>query len=202
VIIFGLMRRFTILGIKLDACTSCGRECDHVVGRKTRWGHIFWAPVLFLGWEHGMLCSSCGAWTGIPWRQVRAAMKSGELRLDRPHGFLHDRFMVNPKRGAFDLYTKAWPLLAVGVLVLVGLSSALKAGPSDGGRAIPAASAAPTVRATPRPPAHVCWEAADGTLNGCRLSSGSIVGSATGSMVTCFFFDSDLETSGTVSCSQ
>ena len=76
--IFGWLRRFSVLGVKADECATCGQVSQHVVGRKTHWGHLFWIPVLFLGFTHGMVCSSCGAWTGIPWRQVKGAMKTGE----------------------------------------------------------------------------------------------------------------------------
>ena len=34
---------------------NCGQVSQHVVGRKTNWGHVFWFPVLFLGFSHGML---------------------------------------------------------------------------------------------------------------------------------------------------
>ena len=131
-VIFGWLRRFTILGIKLDECASCGQVCEHVVGRKTNWGHVFWIPVLFLGFSHGMICSTCGVWTPLGWQSVRAAMKLGVLPLDRPRpnapamlaaaaaqegeppphpAAVFDRLIVNQKRGPWDLYLKAWPVL-------------------------------------------------------------------------------------------
>lgn len=137
-IIWGWLRRFTILGVKLDDCASCGQVGRHVVGRKTTWGHLFWLPLLFLGFRHGMLCEACGAWTELSWRKVRTGMKSGSLPLDRPRpnapaalvaagadGWapplspdVLDRFVVNPDRGPWDLYGKVWPV-AVAALVLI-----------------------------------------------------------------------------------
>jgi hypothetical protein len=33
-IIFGWLRPFTILGLKLDECANCGQVCNHFVGRR------------------------------------------------------------------------------------------------------------------------------------------------------------------------
>lgn len=218
-IIFGWMRRFTILGVKLDQCETCGRVCEHVVGRKTNWGHVFWVPVLFLGWEHGMACTTCHSWTGIPWQQVRAAMKTGSLRLDRSRpagaelvrtgageglppvhvGAVFDRLLVNPKRGAFDLYVKAWPVI-VSVLVLAGaVSSASKAPPTYGSSA-PTYGGAPALYDVPGQAGHQCWADPAGAINGCRLSTGAIYGSASGTPITCYFVDGDLATADTIRC--
>ena len=90
--IFGWMRRFTVLGVKVDECEKCGQVGQHVVGRMTYWGHLFWIPVVLLGFNHGMACPNCHAWTGIRWRRVRSAMKTGSLPLDR----LHDRRVAVP----------------------------------------------------------------------------------------------------------
>ena len=179
---------------------------------------MFWIPVLFLGWEHGMICTTCHTWTGIPWRQVRAAMRSGTLPLDRarpaapalaqaaadeggppvPVGPLFDRLLVNPKRGLFDFYTKAWPVVVAGVLLLGGLGSVGKSGTVDA--AYPTSGGSRNSVSTPDAPAHQCWEDATGTLVGCRLSSGTIVGTSSGSLTTCYFYDADIETKDSVTC--
>ena len=33
--IFGWLRRFTILGLKVDECSNCAQVSQHVVGQKT-----------------------------------------------------------------------------------------------------------------------------------------------------------------------
>ena len=218
-VIFGWMRRFTLLGIKLDACTNCGNVCEHAVGRKTNWGHVFWIPVLFLGWEHGMFCAICQTWTGIGWRQVRAAMKTGVLHLDRPRpveptmlaagapgvgepplppALVFDQLVVNRKRGAWDFYTKAWPAIVVGVLALGMLGQAFKG--TSGALAGTGLPVSDPVMATYAPDAHRCWEAPDGSINGCRLSDGTLVGEATGPEITCYFADGQIYTAESFRC--
>ena len=209
-VIFGWLRRFTVLGLKVDECTNCGNISQHAVGRKTHWGHVFWIPVLFLGFTHGMLCSICGHWTGIPWKTVRASMKTGVLAIDhpRPHaqaylesltspqGFapkasdVFDKFVVNPKRGFWDIYLKAWPALVALVLV-VGL---VVPKPT----ALAANGSAPSL--TSYGTAHQCWEASDGSINGCRLANGSIDGDATGTTLTCYFYEPLPTSDTTIRC--
>lgn len=207
-VIFGWMRRFTILGIKVEECAQCGQVCEHVVGRKTNWGHVFWIPVLFLGFEHGMACTTCQAWTGIPWREVRGAMKSGVLRLDRPRpnapallaaaaeagepplhpAVVFDRLLVNPRRGPWDLYLKAWPVLVAALLVTGGVNAATR----------PSSSASPSTPSATG--AHQCWEAADGSIAGCRMNSGVMMGDASGTPITCYF--TEPLTADTLRCSR
>ena len=245
-IIFGWTRRFTVLGMKLDECANCGSVCEHFVGRKTNWGHVFWIPVLFLGFHHGMICSTCGTWTSIPWNSVRMAMKSGRLplerprpnaaagitatsavdmptadqapaaavvaateaiRIDAPESVLalarqdmvagtsgpidFDQFLLNPKRGPWDLYLKAWPVL----VALVLASSALAphptaASPSGGSPATQAAEG----------PAHTCWLATDDSITGCKLADGSLMGYTTQSQTTCYFEEPIAEEATSLSC--
>jgi hypothetical protein len=211
-VIFGWLRRFTVLGMKLDECAACGQVCQHVVGRKTNWGHVFWIPVLFLGFSHGMICSVCGTWGPLPWRSVREAMKSGVLHLDRarPHApallaaavadegkpaptvaAVFDRLLVNPKRGPWDLYLKAWPVLAAALLVLGAVTPK------------PATTAAGTGTTLSQPvygTAHQCWEGSDGSVSGCRLANGSIEGFTTGTPITCYFYEPLSATTTSLSC--
>lgn len=205
--IFGWLRRFTVLGIKLDECANCGNVCEHVVGRKTNWGHVFWIPVLFLGFSHGLICSTCGAWNPLSWQSVRAAMKSGVLPLDRPRpnapallaaaaaqedepalqpAAVFDRLLVNPKRGPWDLYLKAWPVLVAALLVATAFAPKTPA----------AAGGGDTVSQPAYGAAHQCWEAPDGSINGCRLANGSVEGLASGTPITCYF-DEPLPASNT-----
>jgi len=134
-VIFGWLRRITTLGEKREEC-RCGSIGPHVVARKTYWGHVFWVPVLLFWFRHGMMCTNCGEWTGLSYREVRQALKTGALPLARSRpqfaavrpqladdfgrlptepGFF-DALTVNPKRGAFDLYLKVW-LVAAAALV-------------------------------------------------------------------------------------
>ena len=224
-IIFGWLRRFTILGIKIDECTNCGQVCQHVVGRKTNWGHLFWFPVLFLGFSHGMLCSTCGTWTPLPWQSVRAAMKLGVLPLDRarPNGpallaaaaaesgepplhpsAVFDRLLVNPKRGPWDMYLKVWPVLVAAIWV-IGVVSPRTSTTYAGGTtpySQPASNGSLSSSISAYGPAHACWEALDGSVNGCRLASGAIMGVASGTPMTCYFKEPLSASDTSVHCSQ
>jgi hypothetical protein len=214
-LIFGWMRRFTVLGIKFDECTACGQVCEHVVGRKTNWGHVFWMPVLFLGFEHGMVCSTCGTWTGLPFGEVRDAMKTGRLAIDRqrPHAIAalaadgvalvdstaaFDRLLVNPKRGFFDLYLKAWPALVVALIVIGMVSPSSRA--STASSTVPA-SGLSTVGSSAQGASHVCWEATDGSVTGCRLADGSVMGTTTSHVITCYFNEPLAATATSLRCS-
>jgi hypothetical protein len=210
VVIFGWWRRFTVLGAKLDGCQTCGHVGRHVVGRTTYWGHVFWVPVLFLGFRHGMVCAACGAWSSLPWRRVRAAMKVGTLPLDRPRpnapaalaaaaaeedrppshpAGVFDPLVVNPKRGAWDLYLKVWPALAALVLVVGVLSPGASAAGGSGTTLDPGLG-----------PAHQCWQAPDGSINGCRLANGSVEGSGSGTPITCYFDEPLPASATTITC--
>ena len=224
-VIFGWMRRFTVLGVKLDECQTCGQVCEHVVGRKTNWGHVFWIPTLFLGFAHGMVCTACSAWTPLPWRTVRAAMKTGVLHLDRsrPHASaalaagrasdgvdattadaslvpsraMFDRLLVNPKRGPWDLYLKAWPVL-VALLMVIGTVAPRTSASSPG---VGTTTGASTTWTQPDVgPAHTCWQAADGSITGCRLADGSLMGSTSPWTMTCYFTEPLPPTTTSLSC--
>jgi hypothetical protein len=193
VIVYGWRRTFTVLGLEIEECGQCGLTCQHVIGRKVHWGTLFWLPILFLGFAHGMICTSCGHWTGIPFLRVRDAMRTGALPLDqlRPHAqevlaasaeegqpplnanHVYDTMAVNPKRGAWDLYLKAYPFIVVGIVAVVVGANALKPPPP------------PTVVVPP----HTCWADSTGTINGCRMASGEVVGTSTGNEVTCYFVE-------------
>jgi hypothetical protein len=208
-IIVSWMTRFTVLGMKMDQCDRCGRVCQHVVGRKTRWAGVFWLPLIFLGFEHGMICTTCRAWTGIPWRQVRVATKTGALPLarNRPDAMalltaaaaenepplsaqaVFDRMVINPKKGPWDLYLKAWPVIVAGLIALAILApivSPKHASPAGG-------------NGTGDTP-HTCWLDADHTLTGCRLDNGTIQGYSTEFPTVCYFSEPLLTSQKTLSC--
>jgi len=111
-----------------------------------------------------------------------------------------DPVVVNPKRGFFDAYLKAWPVM-VGLLVVSSYfshpSPGASAGSSSGG------SGTTTSFNTPRPvtgTAHTCWGLGN-TVNGCRDDSTSamLFGEATGRQVTCWFVEPWLD-GQTASC--
>ncbi len=216
--IFGWLRRFTTLGVKLDECANCGQVCEHVVGRKTNWGHVFWIPVLFLGFSHGLICTTCGSWSPLSWQGVREAMKTGVLHLDRPRpnapGMLaaaaaesgqpplqpaaaFDRLVVNPKRGAWDMYLKAWPVL-VALLLVAGAVSPHSSPSLAGGGAT--GGSGTTISQPAYGAEHQCWEAADGSINGCRLDDGTVDGLASGTPLTCYFDEPLPATQTTIRC--
>jgi hypothetical protein len=91
-----------------------------------------------------------------------------------------DPVMVNPNRGIFDVYLKAWPVLAAIVLAIAlanSSSSSASTYPNGGNYDY----------STPTGQTHTCWTSA-GTINGCQSSSGGwLFGSQTGTLTTCYF---------------
>jgi hypothetical protein len=194
VIIFGWNRQPTILGSKVDQCATCGVTGPHLLVRKTWWVTVFWVPVLLLRFQHGMACAACGAWTGIGFRTMRRAMRTGRLALPgrkRPDALevraqiteetghrpseteLYDTVTVNPRRGAWDLALKLWPLAVVALVVVVVVGAVLPPAPQ------------PTPAA--RPAAHTCWLDETGNIMGCQYLDGTIEGDAVGTETTCYF---------------
>ena len=192
-IFYGYERHATVLGTKLEQCTACGVTGQHQLVRKSWWATLFWIPLVFLRFMHGMICQNCGAWTGIPWLTMRRGLRAGRLPLSgrnrtgvlelrdaaadetgrRPsEADLFDTVTRNPKPGGADFGLKVW---IAGVVILLGLGGVAVA-------ATPKPTAGP---AAPR--AHTCYEDASGYLNGCRNLDGSVVGSRVGNEVTCYF---------------
>ena len=100
-----------------------------------------------------------------------------------------DRLDVNPKRGPWDLYTKAWPFL-VALLVVAVIAFPRQAGIVAGN---PEAQ---------HGEAHTCWLSLTDldALSGCRMDDGTIVGHMTTAEATCFFDEPLDETRETVPC--
>jgi hypothetical protein len=98
-----------------------------------------------------------------------------------------DPIIKNPKRGFLDLYTKAWPVLVVAVLVIGAVQpprGASATAPSTGSTGTSIGQ--PGVVGT----AHTCWS--DGTaLNGCQDDGSAVMlfGQASGTRVTCWFVE-------------
>lgn len=204
-IIWGWLSRFTILGVKLEECLTCGGVCEHVVGRKTSWAHVFWFPIFPYQVAHLMLCTTCHAETKLSRRDVNRAMQTGLLHLDRPRpnspaileaeaaratetgetppdpALVFEQFLVNPKRGPWDLYLRAYPFLVLAIVGVVALGAVMPSILGPGGRAVPTTPPAGTVLP------HECWEDETGTITGCRMADGTITGDVGPSKLTCFF---------------
>ena len=212
--IFGWMRRFTVLGAKLEDCSNCGQVCEHIVGRRRHWGHVFWFPVLFLGISHGLICSNCGAWTSLPWQAVRTAMKTGTLHFSNGRG--HTRrpswrpWPVKVSRPQFpgrvrppgrQSQARAMGSVPQGVAGR-DRPTAGRRRPvtSPDGRPAPGGRWNSALSQPASDPAHQCWAATDGSISGCRLVNGSVQGDATGTPITCYFTEPLPETATTLSC--
>jgi hypothetical protein len=140
------MRQPTFLASRLEECSNCGEIGNHWLVRKTTWFTLFWVPVLLVWVSHGQVCGNCATWTGIPYTQIRAAMKTGTLHIEkkRPNfaarrtemvdnwgrlpseQSMFDPLHVNPKRGLSDLYLKVWIIAVVAIVALVVLSAVLR----------------------------------------------------------------------------
>lgn len=148
--IIGWLRRRVPFATKLEDCGSCSRIAPHVMVRQTTWFTFFWVPVVLLWFRHGLICGNCGAFTGVSWRRFRHALRSGSLHLDRqrpryaalrledPYTYpsdparYFDPIQRRQGRSLFDLYTRAWPILAALLVVLVVVNPART---MNGGRA-------------------------------------------------------------------
>lgn len=95
---------------------------------------------------------------------------------------LFDPIMKNPKRGFFDFYLKAWPVIALIVVILSATQ--------------PQASTSGAPRGANPPPltsigtAHVCWESAN-SLVGCQddTTAAMLFGTKGGRQVICTFVE-------------
>ena len=82
-LLIGWMRRAVILGAKLDECQACHVAGPHLILRRSNWFTIFRVPIILLWLSHGLLCPECGDYKPLGFMQVRRALKSGRLPLDR-----------------------------------------------------------------------------------------------------------------------
>jgi len=198
VIIYGWLGRPTVLAQKQDLCATCGVLGPHGILRVTRWATLFWVPFMPIWVSHKLVCGNCGAQTKLGWRQVRRAMSSGALPLPHRLGFDAyaakvydatyrrpietelDPIVRNPKRDAWNVYLKVWPIL-VGVLI-----AALVFWPR---------SAATVPTSAPGPSAshvlldHTCWIDTSGAIAGCRLANGTVQGFITNRETICTFLE-------------
>jgi len=187
-IIYGLLTSPIILGAKQDLCATCNVAGPHVILRRVRWAEIFFVPVLPVWISHRLVCTNCGAETKLGFRQVSQALGSGKLPLPhrakfdeyadalwndnqrRPSEAEFDPVERNPKRSGWNVYLKLWPVL---VVVLI---AAIAFWPKS-------------VEAPPPRSAHDCWVGSDGSLAGCRMFDGTVLGEAVGSPTTCYFVE-------------
>ena len=187
-LIYGLLTSPIILGAKQDLCATCNVAGPHLILRRVRWVEIFFVPVLPLWINHRLVCTNCGAETKLGLGQVRQALGSGKLPLPhrakfdeyadalwndnqrRPSEAEFDPVERNPKRSAWNVYLKLWPVLVVVLIAAIAFWPR-------------------SVEAPPPRTAHDCWIASDGSLAGCRMFDGTMLGDAIGSPTTCYFVE-------------
>ena len=194
-ILWGWMRRPTILGLKMDQCDGCGAVAHHALVRSSYWFHLFWVPVVLFRLKHELVCTECADATGMSFGQARGAFKAAELpvlgrvrsawpaiqeELWRSTGHrpteneVFDPIVRNPRRGFFDFYVKAWPALVAALLLFAILMP----------RQLAAVTGQPEQYGSP----HTCWsDTATGDLVGCRLANGTIKGHQGPVTFTCYF---------------
>jgi hypothetical protein len=195
-----------VLAFKVDECERCGFVGTHALLRKTHWFTLFWVPVLPIWVSHGLACPICGLYSKVGYREVRQALQTNNLSLNRPRPTLTaqlveegatssyvaqvaDNVVPNADRGLVDKYLKFWAvgaaILLVVVLVLPRTNNVPGAVPTNDPNAVTA---------------HTCWVTAD-TLNGCRDDDGSrmLFGTATGEQTTCYFRE-PLPPGGSATC--
>lgn len=192
-IIWGWYRRPIVLGLKTDLCGTCGQATQHAILRITTWGHIFWVPFLLTSIRHRLVCTVCATERKLGWRQVREALRSGRLPIPARAGFkawangvfeetgripneaAFDPIEPNPKRGPWNVWLSFWPFVVAGVVAY-----AIVVGGNRPAPPVPAAN-------TPLVQVHDCYEATDGTINGCRMSDGTMNGVGVGTLIKCYF---------------
>ncbi|HEX8026083.1 MAG TPA: hypothetical protein VF484_07760 [Candidatus Limnocylindrales bacterium] len=198
-IVYGWLGRPTVLAEKQDLCATCGVMGPHAIVRIVRWATVFWAPILPIWISHKLICGNCGAQTKLSWGQTRAALRTGRLPMPHREGFdAHaakvydetyrrpveselDPITRNPKRDAWNVYLKAWPII-VGVLIAAVVFWPRASNPTPAGA--PGASPSHVVIA------HTCWvDPSSGTITGCRLVDGTVQGFTTGQQTTCYFLE-------------
>jgi hypothetical protein len=205
--LIGWVRRFSVLGIKVDECEACGEIGPHTLGRKVWWGTLFHIPLLFLRFQHGMVCANCGAWSGIRFDRMWRGLWSGRLPLGRPrehfialppdeHGVtadvaaVMDPIQVPVKRDGWDIYLRVWPfIVAVWIIAVVLLSPHTSLG-SSFDRDLQSRYGE----------AHDCWVDGGGLIAGCRLDSGVMDGSTSAVRTVCYFNEPLDEATNTFHC--
>ncbi len=189
-IVYGLLTAPSVLATKMDLCATCGVGGPHAIIRRARWIEIFFIPIVPVWVNHRLVCGNCGAETKLGFGQVRKALREGKLPLPprekfrayadalydagerRPAESEFDTIERNPKPGGWNTFLKAWPVIAV--LAIAGLV------------VLPKVTAGPPLPSIP-PTSHDCWIAADGSVAGCRMFDGTMLGEAVGSPTVCFF---------------
>lgn len=203
-IVYGWIRPTILLGFKNDLCATCSVAGQHAIVRRVSWVSIFFVPVLPFWMSHRLVCGNCGAETKLGFRQVRGALKSGKLPLPprpgypayaqalfdanerRPAEVEFDPVERAPKRIGWHTYTWLWTIGAGVVIVLLVLGAALRSPTSPIAAPIGSPGASPGASPTPGMN-HACWLADDGSINGCRMRDGSVLGYAEGSPTVCYF---------------
>jgi hypothetical protein len=212
--IVGWQRFVSILGFKTDECSNCGVIGRHALVRKTWWFDIFFIPIVLLRFQHGMVCTQCGAWTGIPFLELRRGLKSGKLPLARPRPKFEqlppdewgarpdpatlDVVTPNPSPGLMNWYVRVWPFLAVGLVALVIVYGMLNPTPKT-----PDGQVIDKQLQDRYGQAHDCWvdsTGSHGAVLGCKMHDGEMVGDSDGIKTVCYFAEADLASLEKIRC--
>ena len=65
IILFGLRRVATRLGVSFMMCAYCQTPSAHPITRVRRWFTLFFIPVIPLGSKYGVTCTMCGQSTVV-----------------------------------------------------------------------------------------------------------------------------------------
>jgi hypothetical protein len=65
IILFGLRRKASRLGVTFMMCGYCQTPSAHPVTRVRRWFTLFFIPVIPLGTKYGVTCTMCGRSTVV-----------------------------------------------------------------------------------------------------------------------------------------
>ena len=195
----GYCLRSIVLGTKIEDCEACHTIGPHLLIRRTWWFTVYRLPVALVRLNHAMVCANCQALTPVPFLVMRRALKArsfpmtksrpdfdglpavDERGISKPSAHeVFDPVIVNPRPGAWNTYIMVWPVVAA-VLLMFVIGTV--------GRAD--LSSHPSLE-NQYGPAHTCWQTTDGSVSGCRLSTGDIVGTETNTVVICYGQDADI----------
>ncbi len=83
-IIFGIRRRRSQLGVLLVQCRHCHRPCAHVVTKVSPWFTVFFIPLIPLGHKYFTVCSMCAATARITEAEADSLVAVAAQQASRP----------------------------------------------------------------------------------------------------------------------
>jgi hypothetical protein len=115
------------IGARKDFCNACERECLSELWRSFDCGHLFWIPLLPLGFRERWLCTLCQRDPRARYRTGKAMLVAGMIAAAF---FLAALSIYTPKPGEMDA-SSLWGTRIVSLLAFIGLLYAvLKPGPA------------------------------------------------------------------------